>query len=146
VCRKPYPVVLFDEIEKAYPCVFNTLQHVIIMTSNIGSEYLLDGVTAAGELKPEARELVPGELLRQFRPECLNRIDDLVDLQSNALRRCLAERRMKLEVTDEARRLRSYIAREVETAIGRALLGGDVGEGGELIVTYSSPPEGEEVA
>jgi ATP-dependent Clp protease ATP-binding subunit ClpB len=150
VCRKPYPVVLFDEIEKAYPCVFNTLQHVIIMTSNIGSEYLLDGVTAAGELKPEARELVPGELLRQFRPEfkplTSAQIEQIVDLQSNTLRRRLAERRMKLEVTDEARRLRSYIAREVETAIGRALLGGDVGEGGEPIVTYSSPPEGEEVA
>jgi ATP-dependent Clp protease ATP-binding subunit ClpB len=204
VRRKPYSVVLFDEIEKAHPDVFNTLLQVlddgritdaqgrtvdfrntvIIMTSNIGSEYLLDGVTATGELKPEARELVLGELRRHFRPEFLNRIDEvvlfkpltpaqieqIVELQFNELRKRLAERRMRLELTDEARRLiasngydpvygarplRRYIAREVETAIGRALLGGDVGEGaeisvdakgGELVVTYFGPPNGEEVA
>src|SRR3954454_17765291 len=96
--RKPYSVVLFDQIEKAHPDVFNTLLQVlddgritdaqgrtvnfrntvIIMTSNIGSEYLLDGVTGEGELGPEARTLVMGELRRHFRPEFLNRIDDIV--------------------------------------------------------------------
>ena len=98
VRRKPYSVVLFDEIEKAHPDVFNTLLQVlddgrltdaqgrtvdfrntvIIMTSNIGSEYLLEGVTAGGEIKPDARELVMGELRRHFRPEFLNRVDDIV--------------------------------------------------------------------
>ena len=98
VRRKPYSVVLFDEIEKAHADVFNTLLQVlddgrltdaqgrtvdfrntvIIMTSNIGSQYLLDGVTADGEIKPDARELVMGELRRHFRPEFLNRVDDIV--------------------------------------------------------------------
>ena len=98
VRRKPYSVVLFDEIEKAHADVFNTLLQVlddgrltdaqgrtvdfrntvIIMTSNIGSQYLLDGVTADGEIKPEARDLVMAELRGHFRPEFLNRVDDIV--------------------------------------------------------------------
>ena len=98
VRRKPYSVVLFDEIEKAHADVFNTLLQVlddgrltdaqgrtvdfrntvIIMTSNIGSEYLLEGVTADGEIKPDARELVMAELRGHFRPEFLNRVDDIV--------------------------------------------------------------------
>ena len=98
VRRKPYSVVLFDEIEKAHADVFNTLLQVlddgrltdaqgrpvdfrntvIIMTSNIGSQYLLDGVTADGEIKPDARELVMAELRGHFRPEFLNRVDDIV--------------------------------------------------------------------
>jgi ATP-dependent Clp protease ATP-binding subunit ClpB len=204
VRRKPYSVVLFDEIEKAHPDVFNTLLQVlddgritdaqgrtvnfrntvIIMTSNIGSEYLLDGVTGEGELKPEARELVMGELRRHFRPEFLNRIDDIVlfkpltlaqlerivELQLDDVRSRLAERRIRLELTDAARRLiarngydpvygarplRRYLAREVETTIGRALIEGDVGDGAlvtidarrdgdgdeELVVEYTNPPE-----
>ena len=98
VRRRPYAVVLFDEIEKAHPDVFNTLLQVlddgrltdaqgrtvdfrntvIIMTSNIGSQYLLDGVTDDGQLKPEARDLVMAELRAHFRPEFLNRVDDTV--------------------------------------------------------------------
>ena len=171
VRRKPFSVVLLDEIEKAHPDVFNTLLQVlddgrltdgqgrtvnfrntvIIMTSNIGSAYLLDGVTPDGEIKTEARDLIFGELRARFRPEFLNRIDDIVlfkplaaaeierivDLMFDDLRNRLAERRINVEVTDQARRyiarqgfdpiygarpLRRYIAREVETKIGRALL------------------------
>jgi ATP-dependent Clp protease ATP-binding subunit ClpB len=199
VRRKPYSVVLFDEIEKAHTDVFNTLLQVlddgrltdaqgrtvdfrntvIIMTSNIGSAYLLEGVTDAGEIKPEGRDLVMGELRRQFRPEFLNRVDDIVlfkpltqpeierivDLMFDELRERLAERRMTLEVSEGARRfiarqgfdpvygarpLRRFIAREVETRIGRALLSGDAGDGAvirvsavddELVVTYENRPE-----
>jgi ATP-dependent Clp protease ATP-binding subunit ClpB len=197
VRRKPYSVVLFDEIEKAHADVFNTLLQVlddgrltdaqgravnfrntaIIMTSNIGSAYLLDGVTPDGEIKPEGRDLVMGELRRHFRPEFLNRVDDIVlfkpltqaeiervvDLMANDLRTRLAERRITLEITDEARGfiarqgfdpvygarpLRRLLAREVETRIGRALLAGDVRDGavirvglvdGELTVEYANP-------
>jgi ATP-dependent Clp protease ATP-binding subunit ClpB len=204
VRRKPYSVVLFDEIEKAHADVFNTLLQVLddgritdaqgrtvdfrntvlIMTSNIGSQYLLEGATPEGELKPDARDAVLGELRRHFRPEFLNRVDDIVlfkpltlpqierivDLQFNELRRRLADRRMSLELTDEARSLiaaqgfdpvygarplRRFISHEVETRIGRALLGGDVhdgatvrvdAKGSELVVTYQNPPEPQEAA
>jgi ATP-dependent Clp protease ATP-binding subunit ClpB len=178
VRRKPYSVVLFDEIEKAHADVFNTLLQVlddgrltdaqgrtvdfrntiVIMTSNIGSEYLLEGVTPSGELKPEARELVLGELRSHFRPEFLNRIDDvvlfkpltqpeierIVELMLDELRSRLSARRITLEVDESARRLvaergfdpvfgarplRRFIEHEVETRIGRALLRGDVHDG-----------------
>jgi ATP-dependent Clp protease ATP-binding subunit ClpB len=196
VRRKPYSVVLFDEIEKAHPDVFNTLLQVlddgrltdaqgrtvdfrntiIIMTSNIGSHYLLEGITPYGEIKPEAREDVTREMRRQFRPEFLNRIDEIVlfkpltepeierivDLMFNDLRTRLAERRITLEISPEALRfiakqgfdpvygarpLRRFIAREAETRIGRALIGGDVHDGAavsidvaddELVVTFES--------
>src|SRR5207247_1105327 len=141
--RKPYSVVLFDEIEKAHPDVFNTLLQVlddgrltdaqgrtadfrntvIIMTSNIGSEYLLDGVTSGGEIKPDARERVLASLRSAFRPEFLNRLDGIVlfkpltlpeierivDLMFNDLRARLADRQMTLEISQEARR---YIAQQ----------------------------------
>jgi ATP-dependent Clp protease ATP-binding subunit ClpB len=197
VRRKPYSVVLFDEIEKAHTDVFNTLLQVmddgrltdaqgrtvdfrntvVIMTSNIGSQHLLDGVTADGEIKPQARESVMGELRMHFRPEFLNRVDDIVlfkplteaeierivDLMFADIRNRLASRRLTLEVTEDARRLianqgydpvygarplRRFIAREVETRIGRALLAGDVPDGstitvgadkGELNVTFYPP-------
>jgi ATP-dependent Clp protease ATP-binding subunit ClpB len=197
VRRKPFSVVLFDEIEKAHADVFNTLLQVlddgrltdaqgrtvdfrntvVIMTSNIGSEYLLEGMTPAGEIKPDAREHVLRELRRHFRPEFLNRVDDIVlfkaltepeierivELMFDDLRARLADRRMTLTLTDGARRflaekgfdpvygarpLRRFIAHEVETRIGRALLGGDVHDGaairvdvneGELEVTYQNP-------
>jgi ATP-dependent Clp protease ATP-binding subunit ClpB len=197
VRRKPYSVVLFDEIEKAHPDVFNTLLQVlddgrltdaqgrnvdfrntvIIMTSNIGSEHLLEGATADGEIKPDARDQVMEGLRRHFRPEFLNRIDDIVlfkpltepeierivGLMFNDLRTRLADRRMTIEVTDPARRyiaergfdpvygarpLRRFIAHEVETKIGRALLGGDVHDGatvvidfkqGDLVVSFRNP-------
>ena len=197
VRRKPYSVVLFVEVEKAHADVFNTLLQVledgrltdaqgrtvdfrntvIIMTSNIGSEYLLEGATEAGEIKPAARDAVLGELRRQFRPEFLNRLDEIVlfkpltqpeierivDLMFNDLRTRLADRRITLEVTEDARRLiaregydpvygarplRRHIAREVETRIGRALLSSDIQEGatirvdaadGQLTITYQNP-------
>jgi ATP-dependent Clp protease ATP-binding subunit ClpB len=197
VRRKPYSVVLFDEIEKAHADVFNTLLQVlddgrmtdaqgrtadfrntvIIMTSNIGAPYLVDGVTADGEIKADAREAVLAELRRHFRPEFLNRIDDIVlfkpltepeierivDLMLEGLRARLAEQRITLEVTADARRylaeqgydpvygarpLRRFIAREVETRIGRALLAGEarddavvlVGlDAGRLAVTCENP-------
>jgi ATP-dependent Clp protease ATP-binding subunit ClpB len=147
---------------------------VLIMTSNIGSQYLLEGVTAEAEITPPARELVTSELRHHFRPEFLNRIDDIVlfspltqtqieqivELMFNELRTRLAERRITLEVSDEARRfiaaqgfdpvygarpLRRFIAREVETRIGRALLADAIPDGAtirielkgdELIVTH----------
>ena len=152
----------------------NTVQ---IMTSNIGSQYLLEGVTAEAEITPEARELVMGEMRRYFRPEFLNRIDDIVlfsplnqaqieqivELMFNELRARLAERRISLEISDEARRfiaaqgfdpvygarpLRRFIAREVETRIGRTLLADAIPDGAtirvdlkgeELVVTHDDP-------
>ncbi|WP_405792208.1 ATP-dependent chaperone ClpB [Streptomyces sp. NBC_01506] len=183
VRRKPYSVVLFDEIEKAHADVFNTLLQilddgritdaqgravdfrntVIIMTSNIGSSHLLDGATAEGEIKSDARELVMAELRGHFRPEFLNRVDDIVlfkplgldqierivDLQFNELRERLAERRIGVDLTPQgreliahqgfdpvygARPLRRYISHEVETLIGRALLRGDVDDGETILV------------
>lgn len=197
VRRKPYSVVLFDEIEKAHADVFNTLLQVlddgritdsqgrqvnfrntvIIMTSNIGSQHLLEGVTVDGEIKPDARERVMAELRGHFRPEFLNRVDDIVlfspltlpqiehivELQLTELRTRLSERQMQLEITPEARRLiaehgfdpvygarplRRYIAHEVETKIGRALLRGEIKpdstisvtvDGDELSVAYAEP-------
>ncbi|GAB3979703.1 hypothetical protein GCM10029978_075790 [Actinoallomurus acanthiterrae] len=197
VRRKPYSVVLLDEIEKAHTDVFNTLLQVLddgrltdaqgrtvdfrntvlIMTSNIGSDYLLVGVTSDGELKPDARDAVMDALRSHFRPEFLNRVDDtvlfrpltqqeierIVELMFNDLRARLADRRMTLEVTPEAdafiarqgfdpvygaRPLRRFIAREVETRIGRALLSGEILDGavirvelddGELTVSYENP-------
>jgi ATP-dependent Clp protease ATP-binding subunit ClpB len=197
VRRKPYSVVLLDEIEKAHTDVFNTLLQVlddgrltdsqgrqvdfrntvVIMTSNIGSHHLLDGVTADGEIKPDAHDRVMAELRDHFRPEFLNRIDDIVlftplsmsqlerivELQLSELRDRLAQRQIELDVTPEARRmiaehgydpvygarpLRRYIAHEVETKIGRALLRGDIegsgtiritAEDGALTVGYSEP-------
>ncbi|MFL6081803.1 MAG: ATP-dependent chaperone ClpB [Mycobacterium sp.] len=197
VRRKPYSVVLLDEIEKAHADVFNTLLQVlddgrltdaqgrqvdfrntvVIMTSNIGSHHLLDGVTADGEIKPDARDRVMAELRGHFRPEFLNRVDDIVlftplsmpqierivELQLTELRDRLAARQIELDITPDARRmiaehgydpvygarpLRRYIAHEVETKIGRALLRGDIAgggkirvtaENGELAVGYSEP-------
>ncbi|HEU5266666.1 MAG TPA: AAA family ATPase, partial [Jatrophihabitans sp.] len=181
VRRKPYSVVLFDEIEKAHADVFNTLLQilddgrltdaqgrtvdfrntVIIMTSNIGSTYLLDGVDANGEISEQARDKVMGELRGHFRPEFLNRVDDIVlfkpltlpeieqivDLQIADLRRRLADRRLTLDLTPAgreliaregydpvygARPLRRFISHEVETRIGRALLSGDIHDGATI--------------
>ena len=183
VRRKPYSVVLFDEIEKAHPDVFNTLLQilddgrltdaqgrtvnfrntVVIMTSNIGSLYLLDGLTSDGEIRVDAREQVMGELRTHFRPEFLNRVDEIVlfkpltlteierivDLQIADVQSRLAARRLKLELTDAAREvvarqgydpvygarpLRRFIQREVETRIGRALIAGEIGDGVTITV------------
>ena len=183
VRRKPYSVVLLDEIEKAHPDVFNTLLQVlddgrltdaqghtinfrntiIIMTSNIGSEYLLDGITSDGEIKPEAREAVLAALRQHFPPEFLNRLDDIVlfkpltqpeieqivDLMADGLRARLADRSMTLDLEEDARAfiarqgfdpvygarpLRRYIAREIETPVARALVAGDVRDGAVIKV------------
>jgi ATP-dependent Clp protease ATP-binding subunit ClpB len=186
VRRKPYSVVLFDEVEKAHPDVFNTLLQVlddgrltdaqgrtvnfrntvIIMTSNIGSQYLTADAAAGGEIKPDARERVLAEMRDYFRPEFLNRLDDIVlfkpltlaeiehivDLMLGDVRSRLADRQMQLEVSEGAkhfiaeqgfdpvygaRPLRRFIAREVEIRIGRALLAGDARDGAVIRVDYS---------
>jgi ATP-dependent Clp protease ATP-binding subunit ClpB len=192
VRRRPYSVVLFDEIEKAHADIFNTLLQVlddgrltdaqgrtvdfrntvVIMTSNIGSPFLLEGVTDEGEIAEEARARVMAELRDHFRPEFLNRVDDIVlfkpltreeierivVLQLDDLRGRLAERRIVIELTEEARRLiarngydpvygarplRRYIQREVETRIARELLSGEILEGAR--VTLDAGPAGLEV-
>ena len=181
--RRPYSVVLFDEIEKAHTDVFNILLQVlddgrltdgqghtvdfrnavIIMTSNIGSEYLLEGAASGGEITPEARDRVTADMRARFRPEFLNRLDDIVlfkplteaeiehivELMFSDLRDRLSERQMTPEMTPEARRfiaeqgydpvygarpLRRFIAKEVETPIGRALLAGDARDGAVIRV------------
>jgi ATP-dependent Clp protease ATP-binding subunit ClpB len=183
VRRKPYSVVLFDEIEKAHADVFNTLLQVlddgrltdsqgrtvnfrntvIIMTSNIGSMHLLDGITETGEIRDDARDRVMADLRDHFRPEFLNRLDEIVlfkpltlseierivELQLADVERRLADRRMALEVTHSAeeliaragydpvygaRPLRRYIQREVETKIARALVAGDISDGATIVV------------
>uniref|UniRef100_A0A832EED3 Chaperone protein ClpB n=1 Tax=Desulfacinum infernum TaxID=35837 RepID=A0A832EED3_9BACT len=183
VRRKPYSVILFDEIEKAHQDVFNVLLQilddgrltdaqgrtvdfkntVIIMTSNIGSQYLLDGVTDRGEIKEHAREKVMADLRRHFRPEFLNRVDDIVlfkpltldevkrivGLLTQDLERRLKDRRIRLEITEAAREwiartgydpvygarpLKRLLQRELETRIGRALIAGDILEGATIRV------------
>jgi ATP-dependent Clp protease ATP-binding subunit ClpB len=190
VRRKPYSVVLFDEIEKAHADVFNTLLQifddgrltdgqgrtvdfrntVLIMTSNIGSQWLLEADVADGEIGAEAYDKVMTELRYRFRPEFLNRIDDIVifkpltlpeierivDLLLDDVRSRLADRRIELVVTEEARAtiardgfdpvygarpLRRHIQREVETRIGRALLAGQVRDGATITVDV----EGEDL-
>ncbi len=183
VRRKPYSVVLFDEIEKAHPDVFHVLLQilddgratdsqgrtvdfkntVIIMTSNIGAPILLDGITREGTIRDSARDQVMAELRRHFRPELLNRIDDIVlfkPLQSADIRRIvdlllvglrarLADRHITVDVTDDAktflgnqgydpvygaRPLKRYLQRELETRIGRKLIAGEIPDGSVLHV------------
>ncbi len=183
VRRKPYAVILFDEIEKAHPDVFNVLLQilddgratdaqgrtvdfkntVIIMTSNIGSPHLLDGLTPQGEISEPARDAVMRELRAHFRPEFLNRIDDLVlfkpltqreigqivHLMTHSLRRRLEARGVHLHLTDAAvalaarqgfdpvygaRPLRRYLQRHLETRLGRALIAGEVADGATVTV------------
>jgi len=183
VRRKPYSVILFDEIEKAHQDVFNVLLQilddgrvtdaqgrtvdfkntVIIMTSNIGSHHLLDGVTDQGEISEAARTAVMGDLRSHFRPEFLNRVDDIVlfkpltlaeierivDLQTEDLRKRLSDRALRLELTEPARRfiarqgfdpvygarpLKRYLQHELESKIGRAIIAGEVLDGSTLTV------------
>ncbi|MGE3175662.1 MAG: ATP-dependent chaperone ClpB [Planctomycetota bacterium] len=183
VRRKPYSVVLFDEIEKAHPDVFHVLLQilddgratdsqgrtvdfkntVVILTSNIGAPILLDGITRDGVIAEAARDQVMAELRRHFRPELLNRIDDvvmfkplqpdeirrIVDLLLGGLRRRLQDRRIALDVSDTAktwlgnqgydpvygaRPLRRFLQRELETRIGRMLIGGEVQDGQRITV------------
>jgi ATP-dependent Clp protease ATP-binding subunit ClpB len=183
VRRKPYSVVLFDEIEKAHQDVFNILLQilddgrvtdsqgrmvnfkntVIIMTSNIGSPHLLEGIDKQGEIKEATRELVMKELHQHFRPEFLNRVDEvvlfkpltldevkiIVSLQIRTLVNRLAERNIKISLSNEAlqfiaeagyepafgaRPLKRYIQRHLETKIGRDLIAGIIGDGSEVVV------------
>jgi ATP-dependent Clp protease ATP-binding subunit ClpB len=183
VRRKPYCVILFDEIEKAHADVFNILLQlldegrltdshgrtvnfkntVIIMTSNIGSNYLFEGIDRAGHISEEARKQVMAALRQQFRPEFLNRVDDtvlfkplteeelakIVDLQVVELCQRLAERRIKLELTEAAKRfaarngydpvygarpLKRFLQQELETPIARLLLSEGPVEGGTIAV------------
>ena len=185
VRRKPYCVILFDEIEKAHPEVFNVLLQilddgrvtdaqgrtvdfkntVIIMTSNIGSQYLLEGITEEGTIREGARQSVLRELRGGFRPEFLNRVDDvvlfkpltreeiksIVDLLTQDLRKRLAQRRITLELTAAAREhiareaydpvygarpLKRYLQHQLETRLGRALISGEVAEGAQLSIDY----------
>ncbi len=183
VRRRPYCVLLFDEIEKAHPDVFNILLQilddgrvtdshgrtvsfkntVIIMTSNIGAPHLLEGITPDGEIRESARIAVMNELKGAFRPEFLNRVDDIVlfkplhldevakiaSLLAQQLVERLKERRITLEISDEAlkhiakagydpvygaRPLKRYLQRELETKVARAIIAGQVGDGGTLTV------------
>jgi ATP-dependent Clp protease ATP-binding subunit ClpB len=184
VRRKPYSVILFDEIEKAHSDVFNVLLQilddgrvtdaqgrtvdfkntVIIMTSNIGSQYLLEGgVSEAGAIRDQARKAVMGELRRHFRPEFLNRVDDIVlfkplsrseisriiGLLVEDLQKRLEARRLQLRLTDAAidfiarssydpvygaRPMKRFLQHQLETRIGRALIGGEIVDGEEIVV------------
>ncbi len=184
VRRKPYSVVLFDEVEKAHPDVFNVLLQVlddgritdsqgrtvdfkntiIIMTSNLGSQYLLEGIDeTSGAIKPEAEEAVNAELRTNFRPEFLNRLDEIimfkpltkdniggiVDLLMEELNERLSDRQLKIELTDAAksfiidkgydpvygaRPLKRYIQKNLETMVARIILGGDISEGSTIII------------
>ena len=183
VRRKPYSVILFDEIEKAHHDVFNVLLQiledgrltdaqgrtvdfkntVIIMTSNIGSQFLLEGIDANGQIEPAARERVMREMRLQFRPEFLNRVDDvvlfktltldeikkIVDLQTEELRKRLQDRSITLALTEPAREfiaregydpvygarpLKRFLQRELETRIGRALVSGEILDGAKITV------------
>ena len=184
VRRRPYSVILFDEVEKAHPDVFNVLLQilddgrvtdsqgrlidfkntVIILTSNLGSQFLLDGIDAEGNISEEARNLVEAQLRRSFRPEFLNRLDEIVfykpltrdnmthiiDLQIKSLNRRLAEHQLSCELTQEAkdyiidasydpqfgaRPLKRYIQHTVETIIAQRIIEGDVAPGTKLEVT-----------
>ena len=186
VRRKPYSVVLFDEIEKAHPDVFNALLQllddgrltdaqgrvvdfknaVVIMTSNIGSPHLVEGLTPKGQIAEAVREQVMGELRAHFRPEFLNRIDDvvlfkpltlaeieeIVELLIAELRQRLVAKLIELEVAAPARRhiahagfdpvygarpLKRFLQRELETRIARLLVAGDMPEGSRVEVVLA---------
>ena len=183
VRRKPYSVVLFDEVEKAHPDVFNILLQVLddgritdsqgrtvdfkntilILTSNLGSEYLLNGITDNGEISEEARSQVEQLLKRSFRPEFLYRLDEIVfykpltkenivkiiDLQMDALNARLADKQLRCELTPEAKQfiidaaydpqygarpLRRYLQHTVETLLARRIVEGNVSPGATLRV------------
>ena len=181
VRRKPYSVVLFDEIEKAHPDVFNILLQIlddgritdsqgrtvdfkntiIIMTSNLGSQYLLDGIDDDGNITEDAKNSVFGELRRQFRPEFLNRLDEIIcfkpltktelngiiDILTESLKKRLADKTLGLEITDTAKQLiiergfdpvfgarplKRYLQASVETLIAKTILSGEM-EAGHVI-------------
>ena len=183
VRRRPYSVVLFDEIEKAHPDVFNVLLQVLddgritdsqgrtvdfkntilIMTSNIGSSYLLEGIDEKGDIRPECEKQVMGDLKAHFRPEFLNRLDEIilfkpltkdnighiVDLMMADVNKRLEDKELSIELTDAAkayivengydpvygaRPLKRYLQKNVETMVARYILGGDVHAGSVMVV------------
>ena len=183
VRRKPYSVVLFDEIEKAHPDVFNVLLQVLddgritdsqgrtvdfkntilIMTSNIGSQYLLDGIQDDGSISEEARNLVMQDLRAHFRPEFLNRLDEtimfkpltkdnighIVDLLLKVLNKRLADQELTVELSPAAKQfvieggydpvygarpLKRFVQKEVETSTAKLILGGQVSEGDTILL------------
>ena len=183
VRRKPYSVVLFDEIEKAHPDVFNVLLQVLddgritdsqgrtvdfkntilIMTSNIGSQYLLDGIQDDGSVSEEARNLVMQDLRAHFRPEFLNRLDEtimfkpltkdnighIVDLLLKGLNKRLADQELTVELSPAAKQfvieggydpvygarpLKRFVQKEVETSTAKLILGGQVSEGDTILL------------
>lgn len=183
VRRKPYSVVLFDEVEKAHPDVFNVLLQVlddgrvtdslgrtvdfkntiIIMTSNIGSEYLLEGIDENGQIKDEARQLATNDLHAHFRPEFINRLDEIimfkpltkdnisgiVNLLINDLNKRLADKELKIELRDDAkdfivdngydpafgaRPLKRYVQKTVETLVAKLILAGDLNTGDTIVI------------
>jgi len=183
VRRKPYSVVLFDEVEKAHPDVFNVLLQVlddgritdsqgrtvdfkntiIILTSNIGSTYLLDGIDDKGNIKEGVEELVMGDLRNSFRPEFLNRLDEIImfkplnkenigsiiNLLINDVNRRLEDKELKVVLTDSAkdfivehgfdpmygaRPLKRYLQKNVETLAARLILAGNVGRGDTILI------------
>ena len=183
VRRKPYSVVLFDEVEKAHPDVFNVLLQVlddgritdsqgrtvdfkntiIIMTSNIGSSYLLEGINPDGSIKPEAEEAVMGDLKNHFRPEFLNRLDEIImfkpltkDNISNIINllvadvnKRLADKELEIVLTDAAkdfivengfdpmygaRPLKRYVQKTVETLAAKLILAGNINTGDDIVI------------
>jgi ATP-dependent Clp protease ATP-binding subunit ClpB len=183
VRRRPYSVVLFDEVEKAHPDVFNVLLQVLddgrvtdsqgrtvdfkntilIMTSNIGAPILLEGIDEKGQIKPEAEKEVMEELRGSFRPEFLNRLDEIilfkpltkdnisgiVDLIIEDLNKRLTDKELTVTLTEEARAfiideaydpiygarpLKRYIQKYVETLSAKLILGGDVDEGDTIVI------------
>ena len=183
VRRKPYSVVLFDEVEKAHPDVFNVLLQVLddgritdstgktvdfkntilIMTSNIGSQYLLDGIDEKGQIKPEAESSVMHDLRAHFRPEFLNRLDEtimfkpltkdnighIVDLLLKGLNKRLADQELTVELSPAAKQfvieggydpvygarpLKRFVQKEVETSTAKLILGGQVSEGDTILL------------
>ncbi|MGN0407687.1 MAG: ATP-dependent chaperone ClpB [Bacteroides sp.] len=183
VRRKPYSVVLFDEVEKAHPDVFNVLLQVlddgritdsqgrtvdfkntiIIMTSNIGSQYLLDGIDAQGNISADAENAVMGDLRNHFRPEFLNRLDEIImfkpltkdnisaiiDLLIKDVNRRLADKELTVELSDTARDfivdngfdpmygarpLKRYVQKTVETLAAKLILGGSISAGSTILI------------
>ena len=183
VRRKPYSVVLFDEVEKAHPDVFNVLLQVLddgritdsqgrtvdfkntilIMTSNIGSSYLLEGIDENGNIQPESEQMVMNDLRAHFRPEFLNRLDEtimfkplskqdvtqIIDLLVADVNKRLVEREVSIALTDAAkefvveggyepmygaRPLKRYLQKHVETLAARLILEGNVGRGSEIVI------------
>ncbi len=186
VRRKPYSVVLFDEVEKAHPDVFNVLLQVlddgritdstgktvdfkntiIIMTSNIGSQYLLEGIDEDGSIRPEAESMVMNDLRNHFRPEFLNRLDEIIlfkpltkenisgiiELMIADLNKRISDRELKIELTDAAkdfvvesgydpvygaRPLKRYLQKHVETLAARIILGDEVRAGNTIVIDVS---------